>query len=71
MGDHVYKIVELTGSSSHSIEDAINGAVKRAGQSLRNLRWFQVTDTRGHIEDGQVTHWQVSIKIGFTMEDGG
>ncbi len=71
MGDHVYKIVELTGSSSHSIEDAINSAVSRAGQSLRHLRWFQVTDTRGHIENGQVTHWQVSIKIGFTMEDEG
>ncbi len=71
MGDHVYKIVELTGSSSHSIEDAINSAVNRASQSLRHLRWFQVTDTRGHIENGQVTHWQVSIKIGFTMEDGG
>ncbi len=69
MSDHVYKVVELTGSSQQGMEDAVNNAVQRASQSLRHLRWFQVTDTRGHIESGQVTHWQVSIKVGFTLED--
>jgi hypothetical protein len=71
MSDHVYKIVELTGSSTHGIEDAVNNAVNRAGQTLRNLRWFEVTDTRGHIEGGQVAHWQVTVKVGFTLEDEG
>ncbi|MFP4147329.1 MAG: dodecin [Halorhodospira sp.] len=69
MGDHVYKIVELTGSSRHGIEDAVNNAIHRAGKTLHHLRWFQVIDTRGHLEDGQVTHWQVTIKVGFTLDD--
>jgi len=69
MANHVYKVTELTGSSSKSIEDAIEGAIKRASKSLRNLRWFEVTETRGQIEDGKVSHWQVTVKIGFTLED--
>ncbi|WP_201842879.1 dodecin [Microvirga zambiensis] len=69
MSDHVYKIVELVGSSETSIEDAIQTAIKRAGQTLRNLQWFDVVQTRGHIEDGEVRHYQVVLKAGFTLED--
>jgi dodecin len=69
MSEHVYKIVELTGSSPKSIEDAIRNAVDRAGRTLRNLRWFEVTDMRGHIEDGAVGHFQVTVKVGFTLDD--
>jgi hypothetical protein len=69
MSDHVYKTVELTGSSREGIEDAVNNAINRAGQTLRNLRWFEVTDTRGHIDGGQVAHWQVTVKVGFRLED--
>ena len=68
MDDHVYKIVELVGSSEKSIEDAIQTAVSRAGRNLRNLRWFEVIQTRGHIEEGEVRHYQVVIKAGFTLE---
>jgi hypothetical protein len=68
MDDHVYKIVELVGSSETSIEDAIQTAVRRANHTLRNLRWFEVLQTRGHIEDGEVRHYQVVIKAGFTLE---
>ncbi len=69
MNEHVYKITELTGSSTTSIDDAVSQAVTRASKTLRNLRWFQVVDTRGHIENGRVAHWQVTIKIGFALED--
>jgi len=69
MSNHVYKTIELTGSSTESIEDAIQRAVARAAESVRNLRWFEVTDTRGHIENGRVAHWQVTLKIGFTLDD--
>ncbi len=69
MTDHVYKHLELTGSSATSIEDAIQTAISRADKTIRNMHWFQVTDTRGHIEDGKVAHWQVTIKVGFTLED--
>ena len=68
MGEHVYKITELTGSSTTSMEDAVNQAVNRASATLRNLRWFEVVETRGHIEGGKVAHWQVTIKIGFTLD---
>ncbi|EIM30661.1 dodecin [Microvirga lotononidis] len=68
MSDHVYKIVELVGSSATSIEDAIQSAIKRAGQTLRNLQWFEVVQTRGHVEDGEVKHYQVVLKAGFTLE---
>jgi flavin-binding protein dodecin len=69
MSNHVYKMIELTGSSDKGIEEAIQNAVEKAGQTVRNMRWFQVMDTRGHIDNNQVQHWQVTIKIGFTMED--
>jgi dodecin len=68
MSDHVYKHIELTGSSEKSIEDAINRALAKASQSLHGMRWFEVTDTRGHIENGKVGHWQVTIKVGFTLD---
>jgi dodecin len=71
MSEHVYKVVELTGSSHRSIEEAIRNAVERASRTLRNLRWFEVTETRGHIENGTIGHWQVTVKVGFTLDDEG
>ncbi len=68
MSDHVYKIVELVGSSPSSIEDAIQTAIRRADQTLRNLRWFEVVQTRGQVENGEVRHYQVVLKAGFTLE---
>ncbi len=68
MSEHVYKSIELTGSSKKSIEEAIQNAVARAGQTVRNMRWFEVSDTRGYIENGSIAYWQVTIKIGFTLE---
>ena len=68
MSDHVYKTIELTGSSSTGIEDAVNTAIARADATVRNMQWFQVTETRGHIRDGKVAFWQVTLKIGFTLE---
>jgi dodecin len=67
--DHVYKTIELIGSSTTGTDDAIKNAVAKAAESLRNLRWFQVIETRGHIDDNHVAHWQVTLKIGFTLED--
>ena len=69
MKDHIYKIIELTGTSTTSIEDAVEKAVKRASKTLRNLCWFQVSETRGNIDKGKVSHWQVTIKDGFTLKD--
>jgi dodecin len=69
MTDHVYKSIELTGSSTKSIDDAVRNAIARAGKSMRNMQWFQVVDTRGHIDGDKVAHWQVTLKIGFTLED--
>lgn len=69
MPDHVYKSLELTGSSTTSVEDAVQGAITRASKTVHNLRWFQVTEVRGHIEDGQVAHWQVTMKVGFTLDE--
>jgi len=69
MSDHVYKHIELVGSSQNSIEEAIQTAIKKASQSIRNMRWFEMTDLRGHIDNGIVAHWQVTIKVGFTLED--
>ena len=69
MPNHTYKFVELVGSSDKSIEDAITSAITRASKTLRNLRWFEVVETRGHIENGKVAHYQVTLKVGFTMED--
>jgi dodecin len=69
MSDHVYKTVELVGSSSRGMEDAVQRAIAKAAETVRNLRWFEVLDTRGHIEQGRVAHWQVTLKIGFTLEE--
>jgi flavin-binding protein dodecin len=69
MDDHVYKIIQLAGSSTVSIEDAIQHAVTRASQTLKNLRWFEVIETRGQVEEGTVAHYQVVIKVGFSLED--
>lgn len=69
MDDHVYRVIEIAGSSQTSIEDAIQAAVTRASRTLRNLRWFEVIDTRGHIDAGKVQHYQVTLKLGFTIDD--
>ena len=68
MSDHVYKIVELVGSSAESIEDAMQTAVSRADETLRNLRWIEVLQIRGHVDDGRISHYQVVLKAGFTLE---
>ncbi len=68
MSDHVYKTIEITGSSPKGIEEAIRNAVAKASTSLHNLRWFQVIDTRGEIEGSKVAHWQVTMKVGFTLD---
>ena len=68
MKDHVYKLIELTGTSTTSIEDAIEKAIQRAHKTIKNLRWFQVVEARGDINKGKVDHWQVNIKVGFTVE---
>jgi flavin-binding protein dodecin len=68
MKNHVYKIVELTGTSTTSIEDAVNTAIARADKTLKNLGWFQIVETRGNIDSGKVQHWQVTLKVGFTLE---
>lgn len=67
MSDHVYKIVELVGSSPTGIEDAIQTAIARASSTIDNTRWFEVLETRGHVEGGKVSHYQVTIKVGFTV----
>ncbi len=68
MSDHVYKHIQLTGSSSTGIDDAIRNAIARAGESMRNIQWFKVLETRGHVADGKVAHFQVTIDVGFTLE---
>ena len=69
MSDHTYKIIELTGSSKVSIQNAIENAIARAAKTVHDMRWFEVTETRGHLDDGKISHWQVTIKIGFTLKD--
>lgn len=69
MSSHVYKLVELTGTSSTSIEDAVANAIARAGKTVHNLRWFQVVEVRGGIDGGKVASWQVTIKVGFTLDE--
>jgi flavin-binding protein dodecin len=69
MSEHVYKLLELTGSSSKSSDDAVQNAIVKASKTMRNMHWFQVTETRGHIDGGKIAHWQVTVKIGFTLED--
>ena len=68
MKDHVYKLIELTGTSTTSIEEAVSKAIKRAHKTIKNLCWFQVVETRGNLNKGKVQHWQVTIKVGFTVE---
>ena len=68
MSSHVYKILELTGSSPTGIEDAVSTAIAKAHETMRNLQWFEVIETRGHIQDGKVAHWQVTVKVGFTLD---
>ena len=69
MPDHIYKKTELTGSSTTGMEDAINNAISRASKSIRQMRWFEVGEIRGDIDGGKVAHWQVTLKIGFCLED--
>ena len=70
MSTHVYKTVELVGSSPNSSDEAVRNAITRAATTVRNLRWFEVIETRGHIDNGQLAHWQVTIKVGFTLDEG-
>ncbi|MEW5888272.1 MAG: dodecin [Pseudomonadota bacterium] len=69
MSDHVYKHLDLTGSSTTSVEDAIQNAVSRAAKSLRDIRWFEVKEIRGHVDGGKVAHWQVTLRLAFTLEE--
>ena len=69
MKNPVYKLIELTGTSATSMEDAVNTAIKRAHKTIKNLCWFQVVETRGNIEKGRVHHWQVTLKVGFAVKD--
>ena len=69
MSDHVYKSLELTGSSRDSSDDAVRTAIARASKTIHDIRWFQVTDVRGHVKDGQIAYWQVTLKVGFTLEE--
>ena len=69
MTEHTYKVIELVGSSEKSTDDAIRGAIAKASLTIRNIRWFEVLQTRGHIEDGKVHHFQVTLKVGFTLDE--
>lgn len=69
MTEHVYKTIELTGSSTKSSDDAVRNAIAKAGKTMRSLQWFQVAETRGHIDGASIAHWQVTVKVGFTLED--
>lgn len=69
MNDHVYRVIEVVGSSDSSSDDAIRNALERAGKTVRGIRWFQVVETRGHVADDHVCHFQVTLKLGFTLDD--
>lgn len=69
MADHVYKKIEIVGTSQTTIEDAVNNALAKAAESIRLIRWFEVMETRGHVEEGQVSYWQVTLKVGFTLDE--
>jgi flavin-binding protein dodecin len=69
MPNHVYKTIELTGSSTSSSDDAVKSAITKAAKTVRGMRWFQVTESRGHIERDKIDHWQVTIKVGFALDD--
>lgn len=68
MNDHVYRIIEVVGTSNKSSDDAIRAAVERASATVRGIRWFEVIETRGHVEDGAIRHFQVTLKLGFTLD---
>lgn len=68
MEEHVYKIIEIVGTSTKSSDDAIENAINKANQTVQNLRWFHLVDSRGSIKDGKVEHWQATVKLGFTMK---
>ena len=68
MAEHVYKKIELVGSSSESFDAAVKNALTRAGKTVRNMRWFEVIETRGYLEEDKIAHWQVTLKVGFTLE---
>jgi dodecin len=68
MSDHVYKVIEVAGSSAESSDAAVKRAIEQASQSVRNLRWFEIVEVRGHIEDQKIAHWQVTLKIGFRVD---
>lgn len=68
MSDHVYKQIELTGSSPKSIEDAVQNALKKASKTVHGMRWFEITETRGHLENEQLAHWQVTLKVGVSLD---
>jgi len=69
MADHIYKKIELVGSSPKGIEDAVQKALGRAKKTIRNMRWFEIAETRGYLEEGKIAHWQVTLKVGFTLDD--
>lgn len=69
MGDHVYKLVELVGSSTTSSDEAVHNAIARAAETLRNMDWFEVLETRGNLVNGRIAHWQVRVKVGFRVEE--
>jgi len=69
MAEHVYKKIEIVGSSPDGFEEAVQNALGRASKTIRNMRWFEVSETRGYIDDGKIAHWQVTLKIGFTLDD--
>lgn len=69
MDEHIYKLIELTGTSGTSMEDAVNRALSRAGQTVRNMKWFEVISTRGVIDAGRVSQWQVTLRVGFALDE--
>ena len=69
MAEHVYKKIEVVGSSPNGMEEAVRNALSRASKTVRNMRWFELTETRGYIDDGKIAHWQVTLKIGFTLDE--
>jgi dodecin len=69
MVDHIYKKIELVGSSPKGIEEAVKNALTRAKKTIRNMRWFEIAETRGYLEAGKIAHWQVTLKVGFTLEE--
>jgi len=69
MTNHIYKKIELTGSSANSMQEAIENAINKAAETIHDMRWFEVIETRGHIDQGKIAHWQVTLKVGFTLDN--